>query len=60
MIVYKAASRIRLPCIYVFYFPKNVFTHSHDARFLLNVNGFWREGFEFKVFTWAAKHSRGR
>ena len=41
-------------------FPKNVFTHSHDARFLLNVNGFWREGFDFNVFTWAAKHSRGR
>ena len=46
--------------IYVFYFPKKVFTHSHNARFLLIYKGFECEGFDFKVFTWAAKHSPGR
>ena len=40
------------------YFPKKVFTHSHNARFLLISNGFKCEGFEFKVFTWAGKHSQ--
>ena len=43
--------------IYVFYFPKKVFTRSHNARFLLIYNGFECEGFDFKVFTWAAKVS---
>ena len=43
-----------------FYFPKKVFTHSHNARFLLIYKGFECEGFDFKVFTWAAKHSHGR
>ena len=46
--------------IYVFYIPKKVFTRSHNARFLLIYNGFECEGFDFKVFTWAAKHSHGR
>ena len=46
--------------IYVFYFPKKVFTHSHNARFLLIFSCFECEGFDFKVFTGAAKPSHGR
>ena len=45
--------------VYAFDFPKKVFTPSHGAYFLLNFIGFWCEGFDFKVFTWAAKHSHG-
>ena len=44
---------------YAFDFPKKVFTPSHIACFLLIFIGFWCEGFDFKVFTWAAKHSHG-
>ena len=47
-------------CIYVFYFLKKVFTHSRNARRLLIFNSFECEGFDFKVFTGAAKHSHGR
>ena len=46
--------------VYAFDFPKKVFTPSHIACFLLIFIGFWCEGFDFKVFTWAAKHSHGR
>ena len=41
-------------------FPEKLFTHSHNARFFLIFNGFECEGFDFKVFTGAAKHSHGR
>ena len=41
-------------------FPEKSIHHSHNARRLLIFNSFECEGFDFKVFTGAAKHSHGR
>ena len=46
--------------VYAFDFPKKAFTPSHGACFLLIFIVFACEGFDFKVFTWAAKPSHGR
>ena len=45
--------------IYAFYFPKKAFTPSRKVRCLLIFIGLECEGLDFKVFTWAAKHSHG-
>ena len=46
--------------IYVFYFPKKVFTPSHRARFLLNFIGSRCEGFVFQAFTRTVNACEGR
>ena len=46
--------------IYVFYFPKKVFTPSHGVCFLLIFSSFECEGLKNKAFTRAAKYSHGR
>ena len=51
MIVYKAASRIRLPLLYAFLSAKKAFTPSRGARFRLIFISFECEGLDFQVFT---------
>ena len=53
MIVYKAASRIRLPLLYAFLSAKKAFTPSRGARFRLIFISFECEGLDFQVFTTA-------